>query len=346
MSKSAHNPYAAHLFGTPFRSRPQADAQAMYERLALRTLIELSVNRFKWIGLPEEIDPRFLETTLFYNGFGAFFYDDRFARYMFTKAASDGRLDPYDNPTRLRTVAVNYPGLTLSTRKKTFTSEGRQVAGVAVPVWSNYLRMPDMDIVMLYASRLAKADRTIDINLENARHNKFIAVNKRNKLSMENIDRQIQDGSNAIQVEGMMPGDVITSVDLGIDPEHIEKIHIIRTRLFNEACGLLGIDNSNQDKKERLVAAEVGANDDQTLMMRYVNLNARREAAEKINKEYGLNVWVEYNTEVDKIASKIPDFAVDELEDEGFEVDVSLDSDISSQDPNTETGNVGEEDNA
>ena len=65
---------------------------------------------------------------------------------------------------------------------------------------------------------------------------------------------------------------------------------------------LLGIESANQDKKERLVSSEVDANDDQTSMMRYVNLNERREAVKKINKHYKLNIEVEYFTDEERKA--------------------------------------------
>ena len=60
--------------------------------------------------------------------------------------------------------------------------------------------------------------------------------------------------------------------------------------------GLLGIENANQDKTERLVGGEVDANNAQTASMRFVNLNQRREAAKAINKKFGLNVSVDYHT--------------------------------------------------
>jgi hypothetical protein len=60
--------------------------------------------------------------------------------------------------------------------------------------------------------------------------------------------------------------------------------------------GLLGINNANQDKKERLVAAEVGANDEQVQATRNIALNARQQAAERINKLYGLSVEVDFKT--------------------------------------------------
>jgi hypothetical protein len=66
--------------------------------------------------------------------------------------------------------------------------------------------------------------------------------------------------------------------------------------------GLLGIDNANQDKKERLVEAEVGANDAQTDSLRFVALQARQQGIEHVNKTFGLNITVDYNTEVEAMA--------------------------------------------
>lgn len=310
--------YDAHLTNTPFRAKPQSDAQAQLERMHLRFLTELSLNRFRWIGLPPEIDPRFLEVTMLYQGYGLFYYDKRFARYMFTKASTSGMLNAYDNPSKFRSIATRYPGMNVFTYKETTG------AGVGVPVWPNLTRTSDLDIVLIAASRLARTDRTIDINLDNARHNKFVLSTQRTRLSMENISREMEQGNNSIKVDakaGNSLGDLdfIKAVDLGINPDHIEKLHIIRTRLFNDACTMLGIDNSNEDKKERLVSAEVDAGADKTLMVRYANLQARQYACTQINDAYGLNVWVEYNTEIDKMVD-IPEFAKEELEEEGFEI--------------------------
>jgi hypothetical protein len=77
--------------------------------------------------------------------------------------------------------------------------------------------------------------------------------------------------------------DFIEAIDLGVDSESFDKLSLLRTRIWNEAMTLLGIDAANQDKKERLVVAEVGANDGQTDSMRFVSLNARRQACDMIN---------------------------------------------------------------
>lgn len=352
MSKTNRLPGAAdhvfdrHLQGTPFRRKPQSDEQAILERMHLRVLTELSLNRFKWMGLPEEIDPRFMELNLFYNAYGLFFFDKRFGKYMFTKASMSGRLDMYDNPVRFRAFGVNYPAVDVSTRKPS------PLTGIGVPIYSNYLRMPDLDIVSVYSKRLANVDRTIDINTANARMNKVAFHNERTRLSVQNIDREAEQGNNSIQVRvggsfssGEDLSKHIAVLDMGINPEHIEKLQISRTRHFNDGCTLLGIDNSNQDKKERVNSDEVNANADQALMVRYVNLQARQQACERINEIYGLNVWVEYNTMVDKIVEKLPDFATDELEDMGFlEALTSGDDLLTSDDVSDEpTGKATED---
>src|SRR5699024_8940304 len=78
-------------------------------------------------------------------------------------------------------------------------------------------------------------------------------------------------------------GEMLSALDLGVEPDSIEKLHILRTRIWNECMGLLGIDNANQDKKERLVADEVDANSDKVALSRAVNLKSRQNAAEQIN---------------------------------------------------------------
>jgi hypothetical protein len=122
---------------------------------------------------------------------------------------------------------------------------------------------------------------------------------------MVNLARQMDEGVNVIQPKDAAMMDAITAIDLGINPDIFDKLSILRTRWWNECMGLLGIDNANQDKKERLVEAEVGANDSQTDSMRFVALQARRQGIEHVNKAFGLNITVEYNTEVEAQAAQV-----------------------------------------
>jgi len=111
-----------------------------------------------------------------------------------------------------------------------------------------------------------------------------------------------------------------TALDLGINPDSLEKLHILRTRKWNECMTLLGIDNANQDKKERLVASEVDANDGQIQSSAGVALNARQHAAEEINRRWPmLKLSVEFDPDITgQMESAIddPDMSEKDSEDE------------------------------
>ena len=286
--------YSRHLNGSlyngNYNSNTVDNRVTIMERMYFRILTELAANRFKWNGLPESVNVRYLELTLFYFALSVFYFDERYDRFFALRGGSTNFLNMMDDPTAFVVVGNNFVSQTISAKK-------------AVPIWANYLRVPDIDIVTIYSTKFAELDRTIEINSKNARRTKVIKATENSKLSLVNINRQIDEGQNLIQLAGPLSDlEFIDTIDMGIDPDSLEKLHILKVRLWNECMGLLGIDNANQDKKERLVASEVDANNDQTNMMRYVNLNARRMAAEAINKMYPkLEVSVEYYTDIDKM---------------------------------------------
>jgi hypothetical protein len=91
-----------------------------------------------------------------------------------------------------------------------------------------------------------------------------------------------------------------------------DKLMAYKHNLWNEAMTFLGIGNAKQDKKERLVEAEVSANDEQIQSSRYVMLRARQEACEKINDMFGLNISVDFKLNID---NKVEE--VEENDDDG-----------------------------
>ena len=93
----------------------------------------------------------------------------------------------------------------------------------------------------------------------------------------------------------------MANIDLGVDKDYIDHLQIARTRIWSDCMGLLGLNNANQDKKERLVEAEVSANDDQVSNMRAVNLMERKRAIREINKRFNLAIDVKYNVDLPTI---------------------------------------------
>ena len=65
----------------------------------------------------------------------------------------------------------------------------------------------------------------------------------------------------------------------------------------------MGIDNINQDKKERMVASETLGNLGNVEAQRNVMLNSRRQAVDKINAMFGTNIEVDYKQNIKPVIS-------------------------------------------
>ena len=322
---AADDLYNNHLFGYGNKYYPSTAARREFEiqRMLERTITELAMNRFKWDGLEDTgIDQRFLEMCLFYNGLAVVYMDRDYDKLLAVRGTGTGYVNMLDNPVSFTvigpgtvfkpttdTAPAQFQNKTLSAYQPVAHAdlEESEKQQKAVPIWANYLRYPDVDIVRIYSSRLATIDRTIEINSKNARRNKILKGTPNMQLSMVNTARAIDNGDELVQVTGALQDmDFIEALDLGILPESYEKISILRGRIWNECMSLLGLDNANQDKKERMVAAEVTANDEQSDSMKFVNLNARRQACEMINDVFGTNLSVNYYTE-DKVEQERED---------------------------------------
>lgn len=278
--------YRPFLNGGHILQNNAKNRESVIRRMYRRIISEMCVNRFNWQGLPDTVDKRYLEQNLLFDALCVFYYDDEYARYMALRATGLGELNMYNNPTEF-TVYGN-----LMYSKKL---NARQ----CVPIWSNYMRVPDLDIIDVYSERLTTIARTFEIDMLHARHPFVFAVNNNEYKTFNNIFEQIVDGQPAIFGTDMLTHDnmaqKIAAFNTGISPETLRYVSEALTRTWNECMTMLGIMNVNSEKRERMVVEEASGSSGQVLAMRAVSLNARRQAAEEINRMYGLDVSVEWN---------------------------------------------------
>jgi len=279
--------YRDHLNGG--RRNPSNNVQWLTQSMYETKLIELCSNRFEWVGLPDTVDRRHLEMSLLGGGLAVFFFDKQFSRYLALAAAGVGKINMYGNPVSFTIARPNMRSITLSGK-------------TCVPIWANYTRTSEMAFIRLYAKKLAGLDRSIEIVTESMRYSKLVQVKEEERLSYVNILRQHAEGQPVIfgvRQDGIDMMDQISVFDLGVPQHALTDLRSERIKLWNECMGMLGINNANQEKKERLVESEVSANDEQVDLMKNVALNARRQGAEQINRMYpGLKVSVHYASDV------------------------------------------------
>lgn len=246
----------------------------------LEKLTELAISMFEWKNLPEEIDPRFLELTLFSDGQAVWFKDEELDKFLALQVIVNGRLDVYRVPIKRRAFAVNGYQRQLDINN-------------SVIIYNNYLRTNSYAMCVMYAKKLYNLDRIIDVNANAQKTPVLIRVEEQQRMTATNVYKD-WDGNQPVIYgdKGLDPN--MLSV-LRTDAPYIsDKIYQLKTQYWNEALTHLGISNLNIQKKERLVSDEVVRSQGGTIASRYSRLQARREAADKINKMFGLNVSVDY----------------------------------------------------
>lgn len=305
--------YVQNAIYSKFLNNNTQQQKSLEEYMYRRLLTELAVNRFKWTGMPEEIDCRFLELTLFYQALSLFYFEERFGKYMAVRGGGIGAINALDQPTEYLAILNGTDGTPNRQLKK----------DECVPIWANYLRTPDWDVVSIYAKRLSDFDVTVDTNIIGLRHPTVFAVEESERQSFANIFRNIQRGEPAIYgYKNLSPQDLkdkLFALNTGVQTNAVTDVQISKSKVWNECMTYLGINNSNQEKRERLVEDEVSANNDQVNAFRNIALNARKQACEEINKKFNLNVDVEWNLD--------SSYDEEEMEDDNGEFHTGIEED-------------------
>lgn len=247
----------------------------------LTRLIEVAINIYEWHGLPETVDERFLELTLFSQGLAVFF-EDEVMGFVATQSMIGGNLDIYRIPDWRTAYAVNGYNRQLSSKD-------------SVLIFNNYLRTPSFQTIDLFAQRLAELERTIEVNVKAQKTPVLIECDEKQKLTMKNLYTQYDGNSPAIYTSKGV--DMNSIRVLKTDAPYVgDKLQILKRQIWNEAMTYLGVENSNTEKKERMVTDEISSNLGSVESQRYVKLNARRQAARKINTMFGLDISVDFRS--------------------------------------------------
>ena len=249
-------------------------------------LKELAINMYKWEGLPDTIDPRFLELTLFENGYGLYFKDEVIGD-LFLQCTIGGEMDVYRIPINRMAYSVN-------------GYQNYKTKSDSVIVFNNFLRTTTHIDIDMFAQKLYNISRAIDVNINAQKTPILIVCDENQKLSMKNVYMQYEGNQPFIFGNKNLDQDSIKVLKTDA-PFIADKLSIEKNRIWNEAMLFLGINNNNMDKKERQISDEVNSNLEQISMSRQIGLNSRRQGADEINRMFGTNITVNYNPELEQL---------------------------------------------
>lgn len=262
----------------------------------------------EWEGLPNTVDPRYFEKVLHENGYIGFYKDPDF-NFLAVEGAVSGRLDNYHNPLQFHANTPTYQKTfnlyhyqgdetrTKMTANGDFISVPRKKLGLVC--YNNDIHKSSLPVVDLFAQDLAELKQIIRINQNAQKTPVAIKANQNNRLSMQVLFNQVDGNAPVIITDESYDIEGLKAIDLRA-PVVFPQLNDQKNNVWNEFMTWLGIDNTNLQKKERMVTAEVDGNQDQVQNSANIFLKSRLEFAKRANELYGLHLKPKLRVEVVK----------------------------------------------
>ena len=253
-------------------------------------LTNMATNIFQWDGLPDTIPEWFIERTLYERGKAIFFKDETLG-LLCLPAAGNGTKNVY--------------GEDIAFQANSFGYHFYVAANEGVLIWNNNTKSPTRDIVRAFAGRLSQTERITDTNLNAQRTPVLLVGEEKSILTLKNIYAKFEGGEPVIFGDKNIMGENPIRAISTLAPYIIDKLDIHKQNLWNEALTFLGIKSANTDKRERLISAEVDANDQNIQSNLDIMLNARQRAADAINEMFGTSIVVSVRGEDDSLEDEV-----------------------------------------
>ena len=197
-------------------------------------LMLIARSLFKWSGLPNNMDERWIENYLYRSG-KCIFYKDPTLGFMVAGLAQQGSVNCYGDPTTVFPVAENYE----YDGEKLVNGENCYV------IRNNDLMLPNFPIIRKYSLDLTNIDRAIMVNIEAQKTPVIVRCNEAQKLSLKNAINQRRDNEPVIWSSDL--ADITAMVEtLKTDaPIVFDKLQAQKHMVLNEIFTDLGINNAN-----------------------------------------------------------------------------------------------------
>lgn len=269
-------------------ARKRATLTDLLNDLTFRVLYDkfklICVNEWEWTGLPEGILERHIENLLFTKGFACFFKDPAMD-LMCLECDPTGHVNVYGDPVAYRVHGYNYQRVLQ--------------ADDCVIIRNNKLALGSERFILHYVNKLVEAERTMDVNIKACKTPVVFTCDDKDVLSFKRLWQATDGNVPAHFVDKGLNLDAIQVFQTGVKFMGIELMDYKRS-VESDLLTFLGQNNTPVDKKERLITDEAEANNQLIESFADLQLQARQEACEEINKLFGLNVSVKRRCPVEK----------------------------------------------
>lgn len=248
----------------------------------LERMKKICLSMFEWENLPTSMNARFIEMCLYYNGQAALLYDDDYG-YINTMAADGGYINIYGLPTELNCYSYRFN----QRRSLYMTDTGEEKGKECILVMNNYERIPTAATTTLFATRLAEAQRTADVNIKAQRTPILLTTDQKQLFTLKKMYEEYDGNTPAIFADkNVITPDALKAIKTDA-PFIGREIMEYKREIWNEFLTFMGISNLSE-KRERMVSNEIDSNNELVNLNLQALLIPRKEACRQFNEKYGL----------------------------------------------------------
>ena len=258
-------------------------------------LYQIWLSRFVWENIDDTCDAEMIEKSLCKHGRVCIFADSKETPVLLSLPyASITRYDAYGYPIKVQPY---------SPYTSTYKMVGREFFEIG---FNNLERTESYTLIDHYAMRLSNIQRQLDTNIQQQKATSGFAIESEQQKDAiitgltnmtENIPFMIVDKK---QFEKNASGEKrITMENFKCDVAYIgDKLRVELNATLNEFLNVIGIENSNMDKRERVNSQETNGNIGILEICRNKDLLTRQKLCDKVNKKWGRNWSVRFNSDV------------------------------------------------
>lgn len=239
----------------------------------------LATSRFKWESkdvMPKDRLSEFIEMLLYLKGQCALFKDTD--GWKVRCCVPSGGLDEYGQPASFNLTDYN------GTHMVTVKNDDERFIWIK----NNAACIPTIFWIVKYCNRVAKIERTMDLNIDAQKTPFMIETSPEIHLSIQNIFKEIRQMDEVVYVDqktGIKDNVQVLKLDA---PYLVDKLYTQKQNEFNDLLNFLGI-NTVKEKTAHILYKEATATDE--LTDSYLDMfSAPRIKAMEIAKERGLKI--------------------------------------------------------
>lgn len=253
-----------------------------YMKYWILRLSDLACNMFPYHEVPEDINIYAMSKQIMLGGFSIFFKDNALDKYFCLPGALTG-VDVYGYPTTAKPIGKNtqiiFPEL--------------KVNEECVLIYANKSRTSALPYINEYADKLSELDLAIKMNSRAMKHPLMLKTTETMKESVATLMAQYEDDYYVVFPDKELLNETSLQVmDFKVSASEILNLQKEKESVLNEFFNVFGVSGS-VEKRERMISGEMNAMMEQIAVNREMWLSTQQDAINRINKMYGLNMYIE-----------------------------------------------------